>query len=751
MIRLGLRLTFKGDKEALVRLVVTSVAVALGVGLLLASLASMNAVNSQDARGSWLNTQPGSSSEVSTGSHTNPLWWLASSDEFEGQTIDRIDAAATGPRSPVPPGMVRLPQGGEFYASPALAKLVASTPTAELGDRFPGREVGTIGAAGLPNPAALVVVVGYSPQQLSKTPGAGQVTTMAAPGSPSGGGSGSQQFLIVLVVGALALLFPVLIFLATATRLAAARREQRFAAMRLVGATPRQVSTIAAVEATVAALAGVILGFVLFVVLRPALQHVSITGAPFAPGDLSLSFADVLIVAIGVPIAAALAARMALRRVVISPLGVSRRVTPPAPRAARLIPLVAGLVWLGLLAGVVHLHGKGVVYAVFVGFLLMMVGLVTAGPWLTDVGARVMTRHTSRPDVLLAGRRLSDNPRSAFRSISGLVLALFVATVAIGIVTTVVADHGAPAGGEVAVGTLVDMLGNPNTASVEGENSIPSLPPRLTGELESIKGVVGTTVIRWDPLVSTDHATEQMPGLVSCAELARTPALGRCAAGASVVTIKPFSDQGNGFTKRTTLADTTWPAAAISPDRLAGLPVEEVIVGTDGSTAGVEHARTDLESALPYQAYQGPPMTIGEVSSSTSRSYTELQNVTDVVIVASLLIAGCSLAVGVVSGISDRRRPFSLLRLTGVPLGVLRRIVALEAALPLLVVAVVSVAIGLLGAELFLRSQLHVSLRLPGLLYFAVVVAGIVASLALIAATLPLIDRITGPEVARNE
>jgi hypothetical protein len=44
-----------------------------------------------------------------------------------------------------------------------------------------------------------------------------------------------------------------------------------------------------------------------------------------------------------------------------------------------------------------------------------------------------------------------------------------------------------------------------------------------------------------------------------------------------------------------------------------------------------------------------------------------------------------------------------------------------------------------------------VSLRLPGLLYFAVVVAGIVASLALIAATLPLIDRITGPEVPRNE
>ena len=92
-----------------------------------------------------------------------------------------------------------------------------------------------------------------------------------------------------------------------------------------------------------------------------------------------------------------------------------------------------------------------------------------------------------------------------------------------------------------------------------------------------------------------------------------------------------------------------------------------------------------------------------------------------------------------------------MLRLTGVPLGVLRRIVALEAALPLLVIAIVSAATGLLGAELFLRSQLDVSLHVPGLEYFVVVFAGIVSSLGLIAATLPIIDRITGPEVARNE
>ena len=103
------------------------------------------------------------------------------------------------------------------------------------------------------------------------------------------------------------------------------------------------------------------------------------------------------------------------------------------------------------------------------------------------------------------------------------------------------------------------------------------------------------------------------------------------------------------------------------------------------------------------------------------------------------------------AGISDRKRPFSLLRLTGVPVGILRRVVALEAALPLVVAAVLVTVVGLLGAELFLRSQLDVSIRWPGLLYWLVVVIGIVVSLGLLVSTFPLIERITGPEAARSE
>jgi hypothetical protein len=95
--------------------------------------------------------------------------------------------------------------------------------------------------------------------------------------------------------------------------------------MRLVGATPRQTSVIAAVESAVAAAAGIVIGFALFFVLRIPLAAIPFTGQSFFPAELSLSLPDILAVAVGVPAASALAARLALRRVNISPLGVSRR------------------------------------------------------------------------------------------------------------------------------------------------------------------------------------------------------------------------------------------------------------------------------------------------------------------------------------------------------------------------------------------------------------------------------------------
>ena len=147
------------------------------------------------------------------------------------------------------------------------------------------------------------------------------------------------------------------------------------------------------------------------------------------------------------------------------------------------------------------------------------------------------------------------------------------------------------------------------------------------------------------------------------------------------------------------------------------------------------------------------PATIAENNAQNNevKLLTAYKQLVAVVILASLVVAGCSLAVSVVTGLTDRKRPFSLLRLAGAPLALLRRVVIMETAVPLLVLAFVSVATGLLAAGLFLDSQLHESLQAPGAAFWVTVVVGIVAALAVTASTLPMLERITGVENARND
>jgi hypothetical protein len=411
------------------------------------------------------------------------------------------------------------------------------------------------------------------------------------------------------------------------------------------------------------------------------------------------------------------------------------------------IPLVLGIAELAYFAGAGHpTSTTSQVLAYFLGFLVTMAGVVIAGPWLTMVGSRsrVLARHTSRPAALIAGRRLGDNPRAAFRSISGLILALFITSVSVGITTTILADHGAPSHRGGLIDVLADSFIVNATASGQPISAVATVPGTVLARLRSIPGVRGVAVIHTDPGAAASPGQNQSdePGLVSCAQLARIPAVGRCRAGAAVAPITIYLGQaGTGSPQA-----PVWPAAHVSPQRLPRLPAETVLVSTNGSAAAIEQAWTALEVAFPYL---GPPRPLSRTPNQTT--YGELQRLSEVVIVASLVIAGCSLAVSVAGGLTDRKRPFSLLRLTGAPLGLLRRVVVLESAAPLAVIALLSAGTGFLASQLFLSSELSESLRPPGIAYYTIVLAGLAASLAMIAATFPLLDRITGPEVARNE
>src|SRR6266508_527216 len=582
--------------------------------MLLVVLAGMNAINAQNARTAWLNSgpllgivnAPGSPRGSHSTSSAKPLWWLLRTDYFGSQTIYQVDVAATGPGSPVPPGIPRLPGPGQFYASPALSRLLRSTPANELAARFPGHQIGTIGPSALPSPSSLVIVVGCSAQQLSKVPGAAQITSINTNASIGGiaGGFHTKQLETILAVGALALLLPVLVFI----------------------------------------------------------------GQRFAPGDLSLGLIDVVVVAIGIPVAAAVSARFAMRRAQISPLGVTRRVTPPAPRAYRLARLVAGIAELVYFVVVGHPKSTGgQIWAYLSGGFLIIAGLVVAGPWLTMVGARSVARRAQRPAALLAGRRLADNPSGAFRTISGLIIALFAASASVGVLTTILAYGGTANGGTVASETLLEELGHVVSIGVNGHRppatatttTKTAVPPALLGDLTSIPGVRGATVAYSEPGAGQGSSA----GLLLCSQLARTPAIGTCAPGADVGRLSGLNPFPSG--QHSTLSGHVWPAVDITPHQLRDLSPRAIVVQTNGSTTALERARTNLEVAFPNQ--QQTPVTFGEIDTSSRRTITEVQQIANAVIVASLVIAGCSLAVSVTAGISDRKRPLSLLRLAGAP------------------------------------------------------------------------------------
>ncbi|WP_312247079.1 FtsX-like permease family protein [Micromonospora sp. D75] len=523
------------------------------------------------------------------------------------------------------------------------------------------------------------------------------------------------------------LLFPVLVFIGTATRLGAARREQRFAAMRLVGATPRQISAVAAVEAALAAAAGAAAGFAVFFTFRSQLAGIPFTGMPFFPGDMAIGAPEALLVALGVPAGAAAAAWVALRRVRISPLGVTRRVTPRPPRAYRLIPLALGLAGLGFALVYRPPTSDGQTALFLPALLLVMVGLITGGPWLTMVGARAMAARAGRPAALIAARRLADNPAAGFRAVSGVMLALFVTTVAVGVMGTITYERGPAPRGSLEAGRLSMVL-----------TDDPPVPGTLLADLAAVPGVRNPVLVRENPVRGDGRDS----GVIACADI--PPAYGRCAAGASVAEVPPDLIPW----RESASADRIWPSSPVDPAALAGLPAGSVAVEAEDPVA-VERARTVLEAAFP--TFYVAPNVPGDFEADFADTMRGWQRLADIVVVAGLVLAGCSLAVAVAAGLSERKRPFSLLRLSGAPVRLLRRVVALESVVPLLTVAVVAVGMGLVAAHLFLRAQMQYDLRVPGIGFAAVVALGVLGCLAVIAATLPLLERITGPETARSE
>ncbi len=755
MIGLASRLTAGGGREALVRLVLTAAGIALAVTMLLVAAVAFPALHAHDVRRAWTETSEQNQQPAQDEHTTDPLLWRLTEVRFDGRDIVRVDLAPEGPDAPVPPGLEQVPGPGETAVSPALTELLDDTDPAVLADRLGGRVTATVGPDALASPDDLVVFVGHAADELRAE---ADVATVRSIESAPISRNLTRAMRVVFVVGGVGLLAPVVVFVATATRLAAARREQRLAALRLAGATTGQVGVVAGVEAAIAAVAGVAAGFGLFFAIRPRLARIPFDGASFYPSDLDLSVGRAVAVALAVPALAVAAAVISLRRIRISPLGVARRAAQAQPTPRPLLLVAAGMAFLALAVVWDRATTSGelaLAYAIGAAFLVMIVGIVLSGPWLTALVARGIARVGRRAPSLLAARRLEENPAAGFRAISGIIVAVFVGTVFSGIAASVIA-HNDPQDAGLAADVVaarpreeppppmpVDEPAPAEDARTRPPTVLaPDVAARLADDLAALPGVDEVVTVHAlpddpalrDALARTPAGFDPTAMLVSCADAA---ALGfdRCE-GTTTVHVSPYRVTSDGITTPLSVAD------------LAALPVTAMAAATDGTTDAVERARTVLEGSLPGAR----AITRADMDAELQQELRTQERVSNIALAVTLVIAGCSLAVAVAGAIVERRRSFAQLRLAGTRLSDLRRVVMAEAAAPLLMVAGASVALGLAVARLVLAASGGAQpFVVPGAGYWLALVGGLALALLVVLATLPLLTRLTALDSARFE
>ena len=771
-VRLGVRLAVADGRRSAIAFALTALAVAIGTAVLLFAVSFQPALAERDSRSAWRDVP------LWVGLDNARLLMARYDDKFEGQTFVRILLAPTAAGvgyaadAPVPPGIPALPGLGQAYVSPALAALVAATPADELAPRV-GTVVGTIGPEALRSPQELVAIIGTDWDHIGYArPIVAFSTESAPPDLP-------PLALLILVLAVVGSLVPVAVFVATATRLAATRREQRLAALRLVGATPAQVSRLAMVEALLYTIVGAPAGLLVFWLVRPLVAQIPLDRATWWPDSITPPLAQALVLMLLIQIVGAVAALAGMRRLSLSPLGVQRRTTPPAPSVRRLLPILVGIVGL-LVSLAVFRNSIGEVGTLVVfgaSFAAIIGGIAVAGPWLTVVVGRVLGRIARGPSTLLAGRRLADDPRGSFGSIAGVIMAVFVATAFF--TMAAYADQRSdtfliPVRSGVATALLVDgAVDNHVAGKLVGVAGVRSVLEVREVVLQDRQGLVGWTawIAPCDLLVATFELQN-----ASCGSPGIHTILPDGAALVSVYTISPFPQ--DGLTSRTLefrlplsqvaplmphftavqgLPDlfidpetftsaVTASSDGAAPMTAADLPVTRLYVNTDGSAATGERVRAAVQGAAPSAV-----VVLSGEEVSRIPQFAEVSRIVGLGLLGSLLLAGCSLAVATMTGLLQRRREYTFLRAAGMPVSRLRALVVLQSGVPLIVVSGFSALLGIAVAQAMLRLADTPSVPLPDVSIVWLLGASLAAAMGVVVATLPAVDRLTRPTSLRSE
>ena len=420
-LTMGARFAVTGGREGWVRMTLTAVGVGLGVALLLLTTALPNVFTArhrvEEARYDYTfssTTRPKADNTVLVAA-TDTQWH---SKDVRGRLLE-----PEGARAPLPPGLGRFPAKGEMVVSPALRELLASDGARLLRERLPYRIVGTIAESGLIGSQELAYYAGAKGLDPDASGGV-RVDRLVHFGDPHPTTEKTDPVLLLMVlVVFVVLLMPVAVFIAAAVRFGGERRDRRLAALRLVGSDSGMTRRIAAGEALAGALLGLAVGTVFFLIGRQIAGSVQVLGESVFPDYLDPSPALVALVAVAVPASAVLVTLLAMRGVVVEPLGVVRTARPARRRLWwRLLLPLAGLALLYPMIGKGRDNGGFNQYLVTGGVLLLLVGVTALLPWIVE---RVVARLGSGPvSWQLAVRRLQLSSGTAARMVNGIAVAV---------------------------------------------------------------------------------------------------------------------------------------------------------------------------------------------------------------------------------------------------------------------------------------------------------------------------------------
>lgn len=239
----------------------------------------------------------------------------------------------------------------------------------------------------------------------------------------------------VFAVFAASLLLPPLTTLGgSAARLSTRRRDDRLATLRLLGASSRAVAGIAVLETAAVAAAGAVAGAALYAAAMPLVGLLHFGGEPLGAARLWVGPWVLLGVVGGMLAVAVVSSLLALRAVRLTPLGVRTRATAPRVPVALLVLGVLGAVvvigFAGMFAGAGPAFGLAAFIAgvcVAFGVAILLLNLIGT-PIVALVGRR-MAAKANRASTLVAGRRLAEDARSAWRAVSAVSMTSFIAIV----------------------------------------------------------------------------------------------------------------------------------------------------------------------------------------------------------------------------------------------------------------------------------------------------------------------------------